>query len=175
MTDYLNKVLKGQLEAALSMLSDCVALCPPEHWDAIIGKYPFWQVAYHTVCFADLYLSSSETVFEPRAIHPRGMQEFDDEYPSRRFEQREIVEYLAVCRAKVSACFEAETREMLEGTSGFHRYPVSRGEMHIINIRHIQHHTAQLSASLRSIGPAFQESGVLRWARTGWRQDALHA
>ena len=44
-----------------------------------------------------------------------------------------------------------ETEESLAGPSGFHWYKNTRGEMHLINIRHIPHHTGQLSAFLRRV------------------------
>jgi uncharacterized damage-inducible protein DinB len=168
MVEYLKGVLKGQYEAALGMLNDCLVVCPDEHWDGIIGKYPFWQVAYHTLCFADLYLTADETKFQPREIHPAGWKEFDDEYPSRRFERGELLAYAALCRQKAQESLAAETRESLEGASGHARRKFSRGELHVYSIRHIQHHTGQLSAHLRRISPAMQEMHVLKWGSSGW-------
>ena len=37
MVEHVKKILTGQYEAALCMLNDCVATCPPEHWDGKIG------------------------------------------------------------------------------------------------------------------------------------------
>ncbi len=120
-------------------------MCPPdsklEHWDGIIAKYAFWHVAYHALCFVDLYLSPNEESFQLRDLHPLGWKELNDEYPSRRFEQREIAEYVAICRQKAIEAPASETRKSLEGKSGFSFRTFSRGELHIYNIRHIQHHT----------------------------------
>ena len=168
MTDYAKQILAGQFEAALAMLSDCIQKCPPEHWDGIIGKYPFWQVAYHTLCFTDLYLSPNEGVFQPGKFQPQGWRELDDEYPSRRFDQREIAEYLALCLQKLRTALAAETPASLQGESGFARRKFSRGELYIYTTRHIQHHAAQLSAYLRRLGPAFQDLQTLPWRATGW-------
>ena len=33
-------------------------------WDAPIAKYPFWMVAYHTLCYVDCYLSPDNAAFE---------------------------------------------------------------------------------------------------------------
>ncbi len=169
MIDYVKKILTGQFEASLCMLDECVHMCPVEHWDGKVGKYAFWHVAYHTLCFVDLYLSPNEESFKLRDIHPRGWSEFDDEYPSRRFDQLEIAEYLAICRQKAIEALAAETRESLEGPSGHARRKFSRGELYIYSLRHVQHHTGQLSAYLRRIGPAFQGLEVLQWVGTGWR------
>lgn len=183
MSDSIRKALAGQLEAALAMLNDCIALCPPEHWDGKVAKYPFWHVAYHALCFVDCYLSPSEEAFrrsvESRLadaasgadaapnFHPRGMQELDDEYPSRRFEQPELLAYAAFCRRKIHEVLgdspAAETSAALDGPSGFPWLPFTRAETHIYNARHVQHHAGQLGAFLRRVGV---QPG---WVKRGWR------
>ena len=168
MSAYLQQILTYQYEAALSMLDECLRRCPPEHWDGQIARYAFWHVAYHTLCFLDLYLTPNEKDFQPRAIHPAGWKEYDDEYPSRRFEKTELLDYVAICRQKVRDALAAETREALEGPAGHSRRNFSRGELHIYNIRHVQHHAGQLSAYLRRIDPALQDLQVMRWAGSGW-------
>ncbi len=150
------------------MLNDCVQNCPQEHLDGKIANYTFWQVAYHTLFFVDLYLSPNAEAFEPRGFHPRG-SDFKDGYPSRRFDQRELTEYLTICRQKGIETLASETPESLEHLSGFQWLPFSRGEVHLYNIRHIQHHTGQLSAFLRRVDEALQDSKAVRWISTGWR------
>jgi hypothetical protein len=164
MTEHLKTILTGQLEASLAMLRECIARCPAAHWDEKIAKYTFWQVAYHTLCFVDLYLTETEAAFVCRDLHPQGMEELNGEYPSRRFTQEELLRYADICREKARETIAAETRETLEGPSGFPRYPVSRAEMHLCNIRHIQHHAGQLIAFLRHM------QVDTRWVRTGWPQ-----
>jgi hypothetical protein len=163
MIEHIRKILTGQFEAALCMLHDCVRKCPPEHWDAQIARFTFWHVAYHTLCFVDLYLSPSDTSFEPRAIHPLGLRELIAEFPSRRFTPEEITAYVAICRQKAVETLAAETPASLQGPSGFPRLPFSRAELHLYNIRHIQHHTGQLSAFLRRLDIHAD------WVSTGWR------
>src|SRR5690349_24432736 len=119
MLDLIKQTLTNQFEAALCMFNDCVAKCPDAQWDAKVAKYPFWQVAYHTLCFVDLYLSRDKEAFEFRDVHPCGWKEFDDEYPSRRFLQQELIAYLAICRSKAVQTIAAETPETLAGPSGF--------------------------------------------------------
>lgn len=154
----------SQFRAALAMLEQCITRCPDEHWDAIIGKYPFWQVAYHTLCFVDCYLSPSNddftrevearqntgaTAFNPQ---PRGMAELEGEYPSRRFTRNEMIQYAAMCREKLDATIPNESDETLAGPSGFSWLKFSRAEAHLYNLRHVCHHTGQLSAALRRAG-----------------------
>ena len=141
MLDHVRKILTGQFEAALCMLNECIQKCPHDHWDGKIARYAFWPVAYHTLCFVDLYLSPNEASFQFRDVHPHGWSEFNDEFPSRRFDRRELTACLAICRQKATETLACETRESLESASGFHWLPFSRGELHLDNIRHIQHHT----------------------------------
>jgi hypothetical protein len=167
MPDHLNRILLAQHEAALCMLRECIERCPPQHWDAPIAKYPFWMVAYHALCFADFRLATSDAAWQPRPdFHPRGRAELDDEYPSRTFTQPELLAYADLCLRLARATIPAESRATLEGPSGFPRLPFSRAELHIYNTRHIQHHTGQLSASLRRIGV---DTG---WASSGRREPA---
>ncbi|HEV2282495.1 MAG TPA: DinB family protein [bacterium] len=170
MIDYVRNILSGQFEAALAMLNEAMERCPEQRWDGKIAKYPFWHVAYHTLCFVDLYLSPSEEAFEPRDLHPRGLEEFDAEFPSRRFGQRELIAYTAICRQKAADTLAFETFETLQRGSGFPWLPFTRGELHIYNIRHIQHHAGQLGAFLRRGEEALQDPKALTWAKTGWRQ-----
>ena len=46
--------------------------------------------------------------------------------------------------------------------------PFSRLELHLYNLRHIQHHTGQLSAYLRRVVPELAEPKKLRCVRSGW-------
>ncbi len=169
MIDHLRTILTGQFEAALAMVNDCLVKCPPEHWDGKVGKYAFWAVAYHTLIYVDLYLSLNEESFQMREIHPKGWSEFEDEYPSRRFEKAELTGYVATCLQKGRETLTAETPESLEAPSGFPWLHMSRGEAHLYNIRHLQHHTGQLSAYLRRVDETLQDPKAVRWVSTGWR------
>ena len=169
LTTHLQKILIAQFEAALAMLKDCIQACPAEHWEGIIGKYPFWQVAYHTLCFVDLYLSPDEKTFQLRDLHPAGWAEFNEEHPSRLFTPAELLRYIDICRDKAREIFAAETAEFLQTPSGISWIPFSRAELHLYNLRHLQHHTGQLGAYLRKAIPTLQSQKSLPWIRTGWR------
>ncbi|HLN28146.1 MAG TPA: DinB family protein [Gemmataceae bacterium] len=168
MVEYVKQILTGQFEAALCMLNKCVEMCPQEHWEAKIANNTFRQVAYHTLFFVDAYLSPSEEAFELRDLHCRGG---DERLPasSPGLSKDETLAYLAICRQKMLERLAFETAESLQGPSRFPRRPASRGELHIYNIRHVQHHTGQLSAYLRRLGEAFRDFKVLPWVGTGWR------
>ncbi len=164
-------IIASQLLASLAMMNDCVQKCPADLWnnsEKVIAKYPFWLVAYHTLCFVDLYLSPGEAVYQPRPdLHPRGWQEFDDEYPSRTFTQPELLAYIQICREKIATVLgdgpDSETETSLLGPSGFSRLAFTRIELHLYNLRHLQHHTGQLTAFLRRF------SVETSWVKAGWK------
>lgn len=172
-----NELVASQFLASLSMLAQCIDKCPDEHWDGVapnvVGKYPFCMVAYHVLCFADCYLSPSNERFKAeiaeRAVsegggfHPAGMAELEEEYPSRRMERLELRRYVAFCAEKARRSIEAETEQSLAGPSGFTWIPLSRAEGHLYNLRHVAHHTGQLTAFLARMGVE------TRWVKAGWK------
>jgi hypothetical protein len=157
------RALLGQFEAALAMLRRCVQACPEDQWDLPIAKYPFWVVAYHTLYCTDGYLIASERDWKPHPVfHPGGMADIDAEYPTKRFTQAELLAYIDFCRQRAHEVLAAETDESLAGASGFARLKFSRAELHLYNIRHIQHHTGQLGAFLGRLKIASP------WVKSGW-------
>lgn len=168
MLEYLRSMLLSQYDAALAMLRQCLESCPPERFEGLIVSGSFRQIAYHTLFFTDLYLSPSKEAFVYRELHERGGDELQPQF-SPGLGQAESLDYLAICRHKAQLALAGETQQILEGPSGFSWYPVTRGELHLINIRHIQHHTGQLSAYLRRLDERLKEKSALAWIGAGWR------
>lgn len=145
------------------MLDACVRACPDERWDLPVAKYPFWLVAYHTMYCTDWYLARREEEWttHPR-FHPAGRADLEGEYPSRRMTREDLSDYAAFLLAQARASLGAETGQSLAGPSGFSRLAFSRAELHMYNLRHIQHHTGQLGAFLRVHGVQ------TNWVKAGW-------
>jgi uncharacterized damage-inducible protein DinB len=167
MSEYIKQILKGQFEASLSMLKQCLAACPEEHWEGKIANGTFRWVAYHTLFFVDFYLSPNEKGFTLRELHERGGNELGPGV-STGLDKQETLAYLEICHQKLLTAIAAETEESLAGPSGFEYRNFTRGELHIYNIRHIQHHTGQLSAYLRRVDPQCQQQKSLPWIGSGW-------
>ena len=168
MSEFLKQILAKQYEAALCMLNQCVEACSAEHWEGKIANDTFRQVTYHTLFFTDFYLSPSESAFARRELHVRGGDELGSE-ASRGLSRDETLSYVAICRQKASEALAAETQASLEGPCGFSWRRFSRAELHIYNIRHIQHHAAQCSAYLRRVDERFKDPKSLPWVGSGWR------
>jgi hypothetical protein len=163
----MKTILTAQFEAALCMLNDCICRCPLAHWEGKIANDTFRQVVYHTLFFVDLYLSPGEEAFTLRDLHVRGGDERSSNEPSKGLTKDETLSYVAICRTKALETLVAESTESLQHPSGFSSMPFSRGELHLSSLRHVQHHTGQLSAYLRRI----VEDGERWWVKTGWRGE----
>lgn len=164
MVELIRSMLLSQFEAALAMMNDCLEKCPEEHWDGMIANFTFWQVAYHSLFFVDYYLSPGKDAFQVRVnLHPTQWSEVDDEFPGRRIEKSELLQYMAICLGKLRESLGVESAEDLTRPCGFPRKSFSRAELHLYNMRHVMHHTGQLSAFLRrlEVDP--------NWVSTGWK------
>jgi len=168
MIDYVKTILTSQFEAALCMMNQCIAACKEEQWEGRIASDTFRQVAYHTLFFVDLYLASNEEAFVLRELHGRGGDERGPTL-SLGLSKSETLSYLAICRAKMIETMAQETRESLERPCGFSWRKFSRGELHIYNIRHVQHHGGQMSAYLRRMDQAMKDPKALPWIGAGWK------
>lgn len=166
----LQGLLVSQFEASLCTLRHCIARCPDEIWNAPVAKYPFCQTAYHTLFFTDYYLGPDAESLRQQSFHLANQQLFGDyeqlqeREPESLYDKPQIDAYLEFCRDKAVATISAETEEDLAAPAKFARKNFSRAELHIYNIRHIQHHAAQLILRLRL------DSDVdIPWIGAGWR------
>ena len=84
------QVIQSQYLAALAMLKQSIAKCPPEIWDDPQDKFKFWSKSYHAVYFAHLYLQRSEQDFVEWEKH----HDPDTGVPFTRDEVLEYLEYV---------------------------------------------------------------------------------
>src|SRR2546421_12267102 len=118
MVELFKQLVTSQLEAALCMLHECIQACPDQHWEGKVGIDAFRQVAYHTLFFADLYLSPNEEAFTLRDLHQRGGDERGPTL-SPGLPKDQTLAYALLCREKAVEAIAAETPESLQGPSGF--------------------------------------------------------
>ena len=166
----INQAIVGQYHASLSMLRTALETCPDDLWDASVGRHPFWLIGYHALFYADMYLAGSQDAFSPPEFG-RENEHYMEKLPFEPFEPYEAVEigepyqrqrlldWCDKCRANVDKIVPAESAEDLAAEADFPWMEFSRTECHLYNIRHIQHHVAQLSMELK-----FQTGTGVEWA-----------
>jgi len=157
METFWTTTIRQQLGAAVDMLENAMRECPDELWSDpakrpqwirknVVG---FWYVAFHTLFFLDHDLSESDEGFVPPApftcdeLDPAGL------LPERPFTKPELLSYLDHCRKKCHAALEAMTDQKLRQPCGVKRLDLTRAELLLYIMRHVQHHSAQLNLLLR--------------------------
>jgi hypothetical protein len=158
-TDALRTILKSQYHAALAMLRESIDRCSDDLWYSTEPTNAFWQVAYHALFFTHLYLQRDSAAFHPWERHQSGVQHPDgiagpadptSALPliPRPYSKADVLAYWQICDRMVDAAVDA--LDLGRDDSGFSWYPVPKLEHQIVNIRHIQHHAAQLADRLRA-------------------------
>ncbi len=144
-----NKILWQQFGAAIDMLENAVRACPEELWGKRSRQPEFWYVVYHTLFFLDLYLSGSVEGFSPPS--PFNLDELDPAglMPERVYTKDELLDYLEHGRGKCRATLAALTDERARERCLFSWGEMSFAELLLDNMRHVQHHAAQLNLILR--------------------------
>ena len=138
--------IRNQFLASLEMLENAITMCPDEHWDSPLN---FWYTSYHCIFWTDYYLTTDPVKFEPPA--PFTFSEFDPtgKKPERTYTRAELFSYLAHCRQKAGVLISALTIDSLTDRWINDSKNYTLLEMLFYNIRHIQHHSAQLNLLLR--------------------------
>lgn len=139
-----------QFGAAIDMLEKAILACPEPLWSDRSQRPEFWYVAYHTLFILDCYLSETLEGFAPPPpftldeLNPAGY------LPPRPYTQDELHAYLQHGRNKCRATIAALTEDKAHQPCGFDwLHGMNRAELLLYNLRHVQHHAAQLYLILR--------------------------
>jgi hypothetical protein len=149
MIQFWRSAIRQQFHAAIDMLANAMEACPDSVWPGQ-GPFAFWYLGFHTLFFLDLYLSEEgEDEFRPPP--PFGVTELDPAgvLPERVYGKDELLGYLEYGRKKLDAVMAGMTEEWVEGSCPFPFRDMSNGELLLYNMRHVQHHAAQLNMRLR--------------------------
>lgn len=149
MIDFWRAAIRQQFHAAIDMLANAMDACPDSLW-LREGPRAFWYLAFHTLFFLDLYLSENdETQFRPPA--PFGLSELERGYvpPERVYRKDELIEYVAHCRKRLDTVLEGMSEDWAASQCPIVFRAMSNGELLLYNMRHVQHHAAQLNMLLR--------------------------
>ncbi len=142
----LKESIWNQFGASIDMLENAIQLCPKELWDT---EQNFWYWAYHGLFWLDCYLTLEPEKFSPQP--PFTLSEFDPsgKMPDRTYTKEELLDYLQASRKKCKDLITELTEEVALKiwSHEYKNYPVV--EMLLYNMRHVQHHAAQLNLLLR--------------------------
>lgn len=155
----LRDTLERQYRAALAMLRDAVERCPDTLWDDPAPTNAFWQVAYHALFFTHLYLQPTEADFRPWPGHQGDVQHADgiagppdpaSALPllPEPYGKAQVLAYCDHLTAGLDAALD--DLDLLAAESDFWWYRVTKLEHQLVNLRHLQHHAAQLADRIRA-------------------------
>ena len=139
----------AQFHAAIDMLENAVCACPGTLWGDRDRRPEFWYLVYHTLFWLDYYLADSERDFAPPAPFMLGERDPEGVMPDRVYTKDELLGYLRHGRSRLGTVLDAMTGARAAAPCGFERRDMSAGELLLYNLRHVQHHAAQLHLILR--------------------------
>jgi hypothetical protein len=120
-------------------------LCGPVRGGARFGTWPF------TCCFSSTFISPRKANPDSIRHHPFGLTELEPEVvlPEPAYGKDELLGYLEHCRKKLDAVMAGMTKAWVANPCPFPYRDMSNGELLLYNMRHVQHHAAQLNMLLR--------------------------
>jgi DinB superfamily len=152
MTETTQSILWLQFGASIDMLENAIVACPDEAWGDQISFFEYWYYAYHALFWTDFYLSGKTPEnFAPPAPFTKG--EFEaDELPESVYGKAELLTYLEHVRSSLRTRVAGLTEEDMKDRFQVGKKEYSVLEWLLYNMRHVQHHTAQLNLLLRQSG-----------------------
>jgi hypothetical protein len=160
MINALKESLWKQFGASIDMLKNAITLWPEEYWNT---RKKFFYIAYHCLVFLDYYLTippkkfSSPLPFIIAELDNIPDDAIDDVIPERIYSKGELLDYLQSSRDKCHNVIAGLSEEKIkERWIEEPNQMVAGGTMHysvleilLYNMRHVQHHAAQLNLLLR--------------------------
>jgi uncharacterized damage-inducible protein DinB len=158
-----------QFGAAIDMFDNAVVACPDSLWRERLWSAPpddpqpprgeVWRIAYHTLEWLDLYLSSIAAApgVPPPAPFLAPSLDAEDDEPQRPYTKDELRAYLLYTRQKCQDTIATLTGERARYPYEFpwekgQGRPISYLELMLYAMRHTQEHAAQLSLFLGAHG-----------------------
>jgi hypothetical protein len=146
----MKRELRKQFEASFTMLKQCI-----EQYDETIwlddGPYenPAWQIAYHAIFFANLYISPDEASVvqwehQIENVQMLGVLPWPPHkkiIPERSYSKAELLDYLELVEKQLEG--QLDKMDLTADCWPFW-YNLSQFELQLTNLRHIQHHIGQL-------------------------------
>lgn len=157
MIEVTKHALWTQMGASIDTLEKGITLCPES---LLAENKRIFYMIYHTLVFLDYYLTMPFEDFKanlPYTLTDRSaIPEYalDDVLPDRFYSKSELLDYLHTSREKCRQFIANLTEEKINTLRFTEDYPdgmdYSVVEMLLYNMRHVQHHAAQLNLLLRT-------------------------
>ena len=138
-----------QFGAAIQMIENAIEACPDDLWGDRTRNPQFWYMVCHALFYLDLYLSESLDGFAPPPPFTRAEMDPDAPLPEQAYSKSQARAYLEHGRKKCKTTIEAFTEERARRRCGFYWLEMTDAELLLYNMRHVQHHAAQLNLILR--------------------------
>lgn len=142
-------VLWEQFGGAIEMLENAMLFCPDDLWSDRSRQPEFWYLAFHTLFWLDLYLSGTVEGFAPPPPFTLDELDPDGTLPERPYTKPELAAYLEHVRAKCRVTIQGLDAEAARERRVFPSGEFSGAELLLYNMRHVQHHAAQMNLILR--------------------------
>jgi len=145
MDEPQKEMLWKQFGAAIDMLENAITACPETLW----CRQQFWYSVYHCLFFLDYYSTVPLNNFHPP--QPFNLDELSPEgiLPDRIYSKEEMLNYLQYGRQKSFELINGLNRLTINNRFTNHYRDYNVFEIIINNMRHVQHHAAQLNLLLR--------------------------
>ncbi len=161
MISILKESLWKQFGAGIDMLRNAILLWPEEYW---YTDKRFFYIAYHSLISLDYCLTIPPTNYSSplpfKITDPAELPEeaVDDIIPERIYSKEELLGYLQASRLKCRELIDGLTEEKIkqrwieepDELSAYVTLQFSTLEILLYNLRHVQHHSAQLNMMLRN-------------------------
>jgi hypothetical protein len=151
MLHTIKEDLWNQFGASIDMLKNAIDRWPEEFWK---NDHKFFYMAYHCLAFLDYYLTSHPENFSPHNAFTKKTDGItknmvDDLTPDRIYTKNELLDYLQYGRNKCRLFIASLTEEKMNDRWINQTKNYSVFEILLYNMRHVQHHAAQLNLLLR--------------------------
>ncbi len=158
MLEELKNSLWKQFGASIDMLINALNACPDTLYQ---NNKRLFYTAYHVTVFLDYYLTIPPTDFKPQLpftiIEKEAIpkEALDDVLPNQHYPKEQLLEYIQTSKKKchdvIMGIKETGNPRFVEDVE-VGKMDYSLIEILLNNLRHVQHHTAQLNTLLRNQG-----------------------
>jgi hypothetical protein len=143
----VRQALKAQYRAGLSMLRSAIESLSDVEWVSRADRNPTWQMAYHALFYTHMYLQPSLSRFKAPEWHHREYASLGSPGDIEPASREQVLAYCSFCEEGVEGWVDA--LDLSAETCGFWWYKMGKLEHQLVNLRHLQHHAAQLADRLR--------------------------